>query len=267
VVPDLTSSFLSISQGGGENSDLLMTQFAGGATISRETPLYLEGGLSYMRYDPQFVASNGVETRDIPTKWNTLAASGGIGWDFPIATDLVLRPMFNFSLGQVASDLSAASRYLAWRTDHDLSFLDGGKMNAYGLGGSLMLDYEHVSSEREIDLEWRYTNIRLQTFGSTSEGVKGSSSAEATSAYARYRAPTGLSALSRPLRYVLEAAHTTYLGDQRGLLGFNHMTSLGGGFELDSSAHSVFVTRTRLVLRYAFGQNVRGTAVGLAMSF
>jgi hypothetical protein len=140
-------------------------------------------------------------------------------------------------------------------------------MNAYGLGGSLMLDYEHVSPEKEIDVEWRYTNIRLQTFGNTADSVKGESSAEATSLYGRYRAPTGYSALDRPLRYVLEAAHTTYLGSQRGLLGFNHMSSIGAGFELDSSAYDVFVTRTRLVARYAFGQNVRGFAVGLAMSF
>ena len=267
VVPDLTSSFLSINKGGGESNDLLMTQFAGGATISRDVPVYLEGGFSYMRYDPEFVATNGTQRRDIPTKWNTVSGSAGIGLDFPIATDLVLRPIFNFSLGQVASDLSAATRYLSWRTDRDLDFLDGGKLNAYGLGGSIMLDYESIKPEREIDIEWRYTNIRLQTFADTADSVKGSSSAEATSLYGRYRAPTGWFALGRPLRYVLESAHTTYLGSQRGLLGFNHMTSVGAGFELDSSAYDVFVTRTRIVARYAFGQNVRGFALGLAMSF
>ena len=267
VVPDLTSSFLSISSSGGQNTDLMMTQFAGGATVSKEYPVYLEGGLAYMRYDPQFVASNGTVRRDIPTKWNTLSGSGGIGWDFPIAKDLVLRPMFNFALGQVASDLSAGARYLSWRTGKNLDFLDGGKMNAYGLGGSLMLDYEYKSPESEIDLEWRYTNIQLKTFGSSADSVKGTASAEASSLYGRYRAPTGLNLLDRPLRYVLEAAHTTYLGSQRGMLGFNYMTSVGGGFELDSSAYNVLVTRTRLVARYAFGENVRGFAIGLAMSF
>jgi len=178
-----------------------------------------------------------------------------------------LGPRFNFGLGQIASDLSVGSRYLSWRTGKDLDFLDGGKMNAYGLGGSIMLDYEDVSPEREIDIEWRYTNIQLKTFSGTAESVKGTASAEASSLYGRYRAPTGLNLLDRPLRYVLEAAHTTYLGSQRGMLGFNYMTSLGGGFELDSSAYDVLVTRTRLVARYAFGENVRGFALGLAMSF
>lgn len=268
VVPDLTSSFLSIgSATGGDRNEVMMTQFAGGATISKQTPLYLEGGAAYMRYDPTFVASDGAESRRIPTRWNTASLSGGVGWDFPIVRDLVLRPIFNVALGQVASDLSLGSRYLSWKTDRDLDFLKGGMMNAYGLGGSVMLDYEYVRPECEIDVEIRYTNIRLQTFGSTAESVKGSSSAEAAGLYARYRAPTGKTLLDRPLRYVLEAAHTNYLGDQRAILGFNYMSSVGAGLELDSSARDVYVTRTRLVARYAFGQNVRGFAIGLDMSF
>jgi hypothetical protein len=76
-----------------------------------------------------------------------------------------------------------------------------------------------------------------------------------------------MSLMQRPLRYVLEGAHTTYLGDQKGLLGFNHMTSLGVGLEFDSSAYDIIVSRTRLVARWAFGENIRGFAIGLAMSF
>lgn len=45
------------------------------------------------------------------------------------------------------------------------------------------------------------------------------------------------------------------------------MTSLGVGLELDSSKYPVFITRTRLVARYMFGNNTTGYGVGLAMSF
>lgn len=267
VVPDLTSSFLSISGAQNEKNDLMMTQFAGGDIISKDTPLYLEGGAAYMRYDPKFVATNGSETQTIPLKWNSLALTGGVGWDFFITPELKLRPIFNFALGQVASDLSLAARYLEIRFDRNFDFLDGGYLNAYGLGGSLMLDYELVRPDYEVDVELRYTNIRLQSFGGTSDAVKGAADAEAASLYARYRAPTGLTFLQRPLRYVLEAANTTYLGDQRGILGFDYLSSVGVGLEVDSSAYDVFVTRTRLVARWAFGDNVRGFALGLAMSF
>jgi len=39
------------------------------------------------------------------------------------------------------------------------------------------------------------------------------------------------------------------------------------GLELDSSAHDVFITRTRLVGRYRVGNNVSGFAISLAVSF
>ncbi len=64
-----------------------------------------------------------------------------------------------------------------------------------------------------------------------------------------------------------ERADQTQLGDQRGQLGFNGLSSLGVGLELDSSQYPVFISRTRLVARYMFGDNTRGYGVGLAMSF
>lgn len=267
VVPDLTSSFLSISSAGSDKKSLAMTQLAGGDIISKNFPIYLEGSAAYIRYDPEFVATRGQDTIQVPFRWNSLSVSGGVGWDFFITPELKLRPIFNFALGQVASDLNVFTRYLEFKYDRNLDFLKGGQMNAYGLGGSLMLDYELVRPDHEIDVELRYTNIQLQTFGNTSDSVKGSASAEAASLYTRYRAPTGMTLMQRPLRYVLEGAHTSYLGDQKGLLGFNHMNSLGLGLEFDSSAYDLIVSRTRLVARWAFGENVRGFALGLAMSF
>ena len=111
-----------------------------------------------------------------------------------------------------------------------------------------------------------YTAIRLQSYGSSSEVLKGHADAITASLYTRYRAPTGMMALDRPVRYVLEYAFTRYLGDQPSL-GFNNMNSIGAGLELDSSAHDIFITRTRLVGRYRFGTNVSGFAISLAVSF
>jgi hypothetical protein len=45
------------------------------------------------------------------------------------------------------------------------------------------------------------------------------------------------------------------------------MASLGLGIELDSSAMDIWVTRWRAVVRYKFGENVHGAALGLAVSF
>ncbi len=267
IVPDVTTSTLNVKNRNTDSAALQLTQLGGGATLSESFPIYLEGTLAYSRYDPTFVLSRGEETQTIPLKWNSVSASGGVGWDFPVAEDWVVRPIVNIALGHVMSDLRIAQWYINDKLDLDLSFIDGGRLNAFGYGGSFMLDYEHASAKHDLDLELRYSYIRLESFGSTSNAIKGKSNAENLSLYLRRRAPTGYELLQRPLRYVLEGAHTQFLGEQRGALGFNYMSSAGIGIELDSSAYQVFVTRTRLVMRYMFGQNSNGYSLGLAMSF
>jgi hypothetical protein len=104
------------------------------------------------------------------------------------------------------------------------------------------------------------------TFAVDNGQVTGSVAAS-VNLWSRWRAPTGITLLQRPLRYVLEFAHTTFLGDLDGVLGFNDLSSLGTGLELDSSAYDVTVTRTRLMARYQVGEHVRGWSLGLAVSF
>ncbi|HDX8341658.1 TPA: hypothetical protein RQN03_002421 [Aeromonas dhakensis] len=273
VVPDITASNINIGSGTNQSSALNMTQVGGGATMSESVPVYLEGTLGFSRYDPQFVISNGSESRTLPTKWNSLTATGGIGWDIGLHRDrhggnLVLRPIGNVTLGTVASDLRIGNWLLGQYTGKNLDFLDGGRLDVYGLGGAMMLDYELFSPAQDIDAELRYSYQHLQSFGGTAASVTGQANAENLGLYLRRRAPIGsLTMLGKPVRYVLEGARTEYLGEQRGLLGFNSLNSLGLGLELDSSKYDIFVTRTRLVARYMFSHNTSGYGVGLAMSF
>ena len=142
VVPDLTSSTLAIDSGGTGDPQIAMSQLAGRFTVGRTTPVYLEGGIAYSRYDPTFIATNGERRAcSIPVKWSQRRRTWRWGWDFPIAQDLVFRPIFNFALGQVSSDLRVARFALENRTGAEIDFLDRGHHNAYGLGGSVMLDY------------------------------------------------------------------------------------------------------------------------------
>ncbi|HYP72221.1 MAG TPA: hypothetical protein VEP93_15145 [Variovorax sp.] len=268
VVPDLTSSNLSIKNAQTENPSVFMTQLGGGDTMSKSVPIYLEGAIAYSRYDPTFIATSGLDARRVPTRWNTLTGTAGVGWDFPITDELVFRPIFDFALGKMATDLKVAEFALGRILGRDIDFLRDGTMNAYGLGGAVMLDWEHIREDYQIDLELRYTDIRLRTFGNTSEAVQGEASARTANVYARYRAPTGMHALDRPVRYVLELSHSHYLGSQADILGFDYLTSLGAGLELDTSAYNpLYVSRARAVLRYMFGNNVSGVSLGLAVSF
>jgi hypothetical protein len=262
VVPNVTTGSLAIKDPGALNPDLKMASLGGGFTWE-PTPLYFEGTASATRYDPSFAVSGGPDA-SVSAKWKTTAATGGVGWDFPIAAELKLRPIFNVSAGRLESD---AGDIPGSETDKQLAFLRSGSLNVGGVGASLMLDYEHYRPEGEIDAELRYTDMRLSSRSGTSEAVDGRVAARSLGLWTRYRAPTGLTAFDRPLRYVLEYAATRFLGDLDGAIGFNALNSFGVGLEVDSSKYDAFVTRTRLVARYVVGNHVSGWSLGLGISF
>lgn len=266
VILDLASSSLNMQSSKSAGEKLVMSQLGGGATLSESVPIYLEGAIAYSRYDPMFVASNGEQSRAIPMKWTTLSAMGGVGWDFPLREGLVLRPIVNFSLGTVQSDLRIANWFLNHQFDTEFNFSNGGSMNALGYGGALMLDYELVRPEHEIDIELRYSAMHLEGFANGGS-IDSHANSQTANLYARYRAPTGINLFARPLRYVLEASHSHYFGDQAGQLGFDYLSTIGAGLEVDSSDLIPLVTRTRFVARYMFGPGVSGMGLSIACSF
>ncbi|WP_339489303.1 autotransporter domain-containing protein [Pseudomonas sp. EL_65y_Pfl2_R95] len=266
MTPDLASSSLQIKDGNGGNPSIKMTQLGGGATMSKSFPLYLEGAAAYSRYDPRFVATDGAQQRAIPVKWNSVSATGGVGWDFPVSDEVVFRPIASVGLGYMTSDLNAARIFINRKTNKQIKFLDDGQMSALGLGGALMLDWERVRPDYEADIELRYSYMNLQQIGGD-EAIDGEVTAQTANLWSRWRAPTGWVVMQRPLRYVLEFSHSEYLGEQRGALGFDRLSTFGLGIEFDSSAYDVFITRTRLVLRQMVGDDVSGLSLGLAVSF
>ncbi|WP_228028203.1 hypothetical protein [Chitinibacter fontanus] len=266
VILDLASSSLNMQSSKSDGEKLVMSQLGGGATLSDSVPLYLEGAIAYSRYDPMFVASNGEQSRSIPMKWTTLSAMGGVGWDFPLRENLVLRPIVNFSLGTVQSDLKIANWFLNQKFDTEFNFSNGGSMNALGYGGAFMLDYELVQPEHEIDIELRYSAMHLEGFANGGS-IDSHANSQTANLYTRYRAPTGINLFARPLRYVLEASHSRYYGDQAGQLGFDYLSTIGTGLEVDSSDLIPLVTRTRFVVRYMFGPGVEGAGLSIACSF
>jgi hypothetical protein len=267
LTPEVTTSSLSINAGEAGVNGLSLYQLGGGLTWSKKLPIYLEGNAAFSRYDPVFIVSRGTVRAEVPVVWKSAVGTAGIGWDFPIAPEFVLRPIANLSLGHVVSEISVAGSVADGETGQEIEFLKQGQLNAVGYGGSLMLDYEHYREAYEIDVEARLSNIWLQSTRGTSEGVKGTALAQTASLWARWRAPTGLRALDRPVRYALEYAYSYYFGPNGDMVGFNHLNSLGAGLELDTGAWDTWVTRVRLIGRYRFGENVTGWTISLGISF
>lgn len=267
VVPNETASTMNVDAGGGDVR-FNASQLGGAFTVSDGFPLYLEGFIGVARYDPRFVFSNGARTTVVVPKWTSVAGTVGVGWDFPITDQIVFRPIANFSLGHIESDLSLAGRFLASETGVELEFLENGRLNAVGYGGAAMLDYELYREAYEVDVELRYTHIRLQSIAGTSEAAKGTADAITLGMWSRLRVPTGYEAFSGPIRAVGELAASSFLGDQKAIMKTPWLGQIGAGIEFDTSTvcwHPVY--RTRLMLRYLIGDNLSGYSFGLAMSF
>jgi len=265
LTPDVTTGSLSLNDSALSNPELSMTSLGGGGTLSESFPLYIEGTIALNRYNPTFISS-GTNPVSIPVKWNSISGTGGIGWDFKLNEQFKIRPIFNVSLGHVESDISIASRVIENKTGVSLDFLNNGRLNAYGLGGSIVLDYEDYRPDQENEFELRYTNIQLTSFD-TSKSVEGHANAQSLGLWSRRRVPTGFTLMGSTVRSVVEFAHTQYLGDSRGALGFNFLSSIGTGLELDIKDYDIFFTRARLMVRYQFAPDISGYSIGIAASF
>lgn len=275
MTPDGSANVLQVNRSSGSEDaapTLYLSQFGFGFTVSESFPLFLEIYGGYARYDPRALFTDLGERR-LPLRWNNATVTAGVGYDIRLTENLYLRPILNSSLGYAASDAGLFASFIERRTDRDVSILTDRHMNVYGVGGSLVLAYYDYRPARDIDLELRYTQIHLQTFGDTFPAARGASIARTAGAWGRLRWPTGWEAFGRPIRWVVDANASLYLGDQREALGFNWAVKVGGGIEFDIGRHEIGalginLSRVRLIGRFLYGDNnVTGTTFGLGISF
>jgi hypothetical protein len=280
MIPDGAANALQVNRttvsgsGGDDAPDptLTFSQFGFGFTVSESLPVFLEIYGGYARYDPR-AAFGGTEARRSPLRWNNFTSTVGVGYDIRLAQNLWLRPIFNTAVGYAAGDASLFAQFIDYKTDIDISALTDRHMNVWGIGGALMLAYYDYRPEREIEVELRYTQLRLQTFGDTFRGARGRSTAETVGLWARYRWPTGREVFQREMRWVIDWSSSAYLGDQRDAIGFAWSAKVGGGIEFDTGrwefgALGINLSRVRLIGHYFFGDNnITGYSFGIGMSF
>lgn len=271
AIPDSTADSLQIDSGrSGDDPRVKLAQVGGGFTLSEANPIYLEGYLGYASYDPNFVISGVGQSGVVQARWKTFSATGGIGYDFPLAEDWVLRPIANFSLSHMTSDATLigtlpVSALNASGIDAR-NWLDNGWLTSAGIGGSLVLDFERRRPEYEVDFELRYRRFYLTALDSSTGSVDGSVTSNTAGMWARLRVPTGHTVFERPLRVVLEGAHSWFANNQTEILGFEQLTKVGAGLEFDVSDTWVPIDRVRIMGRYVFGDDISGVSIGFGLS-
>ncbi|WP_171127198.1 MULTISPECIES: autotransporter domain-containing protein [unclassified Ruegeria] len=268
AAPNESASVLLLDKNvqNGDDYDLRGGQFGGGFRVSEDIPVYLEGYIGFTNYDPEFLLSGVSTSTSILSHWTSVAATGGIGWQFDINENWKIRPMINLSIGRVQSDSSIAAQVISSILDADLDFLSDGGITALGYGGSLVAEFNRRwANDYELDLRFRHTHIILEPLDTD---LVGQAEAISTVAWSRVRVPTGVRVFSQPTRWVGEVSASYIPGDQGIVLDSEWLAQLGAGIELDLSKNdSAWVEELRLMARIAKGDNIEGYSVGVAIKF
>ena len=270
ALPDDSASTLALDTGQDPDRDYDFrgSQLGGGFAISENVPLYLEGYIAYNRFDPVLFLIDQGQTSEVPLKWTSVAATGGIGWEFRLGEHFKLRPLAHISLGRIQSDASVGATIIADRLGLDMGFLDGGGITVGGLGASLALSYnQRFKNDHEVDATLRYSYLDLQPIGDDSD-IIARAEAETTALWARWRYPTGAELWDRPVRGVVDFSGSYLSGDQGKAIGTDWLARVGVGMEVDLSETWVpWVSTTRLMVRFTKGEEVEGYSIGLGISF
>ncbi|OSP55739.1 hypothetical protein [Pseudoruegeria sp. SK021] len=270
AVPSETASALILDTGAnpGRQADFVAAQLGGGFRWSDDLPVYLEGYIGYNRYDPVLVLEGQGQTSRLPLKWTSVAATGGIGYEFDLSPYLVLRPLAHIVLGRVQTDTSVAAKKIGDFIDVDVNSLKDGGFTAGGGGASLALYYDRrFENDYEVDMSLRYTYLHFEPIGGDKD-LGTASDASTLTLWSRQRFPTGKRLFNRPVRVVTEASMSYMPGDQGEVLNTDWLAQIGLGGEIDLVQTWVpWVTTTRLVARYTKGEYLEGYSLGLAASF
>lgn len=268
AIPSRSAQLVSLKGQNGNDDKFRSLQIGGGKTLSGDLPIYLEGYLGYQNYKSTFILSNGISDVSARANWDGLVGTGGIGWNFQLDPYWSVKPLVNFSVGQIKSDVTLSSALAPSEIGDAVNFLSDGKLTTGGYGAGILLEYKLREQTREIDFSLRQTYMHFKTIGSSSD-LDASANALTTSAWVRARYPIGSwRVFNSPVRSVWQAGASAFDGSQSDVLGSVWLANVGVGLELGTENTGLpLLTRARLMVNYAFNSDFNGVAVGIGLSF
>jgi len=254
ALPLAGTNTISVIGASGDQADFFSTRIGGGRNLEEGEPLYLEGFVAYQSYTPIFILGDGDPTL-VNTRWSSLALSGGVGWDFPVAEDLVLRPIALGSVGHVFGRAIFEDLLPPGGAGDPQDFFDDG-LFAAGLGGAVALQFDRDVAGTTLDLRARQSWMRLTAIGETDRfGVQAD-------------AIPGARVQGLPLSGVMEAGYPHFWADQQDILRTDWLAMIGAGFAVATPENTWGgVTSGRLTLRYLVGDDYDGLSFGLGFRF
>ncbi|WP_170482548.1 hypothetical protein [Ruegeria arenilitoris] len=266
ATPNETLSSFSFLRASGDTNSLRSTQLRGGFHPFGNG-LYLEGLVAYQVYNPVVFFPEITPGVDVDVTWASVAATLGIGWEFPLGNDWHVRPVGHLSLGHVTADASIIDFPIFPVSSGSTKPIDG-DLNALGVGASVGVYREAKYGPWQAEYRLRQTFLEFHPIDEPQAGDAKANSNQ-TTFFLRHRYPLkNMKFFNLPTQLVLDAGLVYYHGDAADVLDTDWLATAGVGVEFDTSRIGVPVVKAgRIMLNGVVAENFDGFSIGLGLSF
>ena len=210
-------------------------------------------------FDLSDLAPDFPDEESIDATWRTYGGSLTVGVEIPLGEHLVLLPAMDAGIARLENDADyrgiAANTILKPAFD-DLVF--NWNAEAWLVGVSLGFDYRRPIHRVELSVHGSLTHNYVETFHSSSGLIDFDARVTTLVINAETVIPTGISIAALPLALVVTGGYTTFLGNGRDELGFDHFFESGLALESDLSRKQWFLKKLRLGAKVIYGEDVIG---------
>lgn len=266
ATPNETLSSFSFLKASGDTSNFRSTQLRGGMNPF-QNGLHVEGLFAFQMYNPTLIFPEISPGDKLDVTWASVAATLGVGWEFPLANDWKLRPAGHFSLGHITADATLVGFPLLPSGSEAADSVDG-NLNSVGVGASLAVFREVPIGAWQAEYRIRHTFLEFYPINEPQAG-NATASSNQTTLFSRHRYPLqNVEIFNLSSKLVLDAGLVLYHGDSATVLGTDWAATAGVGLEMETAG---LVSRTvssgRIMLNGVVTDEFNGLSLGFGLGF
>ena len=257
VEPDISSSFFKVDDEAGTEFDVYKLP------LQKTFPINDQGWKSVVRGTVSYATTRQkaevLTDETVDAKWKAYSGIIGSGLIIPIYGTLSFNGAADIGLARLDSD----AKYDGAVLEELAPIIDGIAYNwdTNAWIGSLVLglDYRKEFEEKyALDIKGRYTYSYISSFSESEDFPSFSDSTNTLSLKADFTHPLNTSVFNYPLYGVANLGNTTFVGDNREILGFDSFFEFGYSIKIDLSHMESSFDSLSFGYQWNKGENVEG---------
>ncbi len=139
-----------------------MTQLRGGHKPF-EDGLYFEGPVAYQKYNPAIFFPGIAKDSELDAIWSSVAATVGIGWEFPLINEWKIRPIAHLSFGEATANTIFSDIPILSPGSNSNELIDG-DFNAFRIDARLGIFCEAQFGPWQLEYRFRQIFLKFNPF-------------------------------------------------------------------------------------------------------